>query len=183
MPHTDTELNQESGWRTRALLANELVPLSVSSVPGMGSLSFSSKTGSSFIWLDNHLNYKLIMLWTSSLLAFKLPLKITVGQGEKCGALTLGCQRPVTSKLGRALSAFTAPIYHRCKAVQSPQQRNTLLLLVQWERNNPTLLLLPAGCTRKVRQGLPEAELPYSHPGWVGGSSGGCPGSRQDRGQ
>lgn len=45
-----------------------------SSVPGMGSLSFNSKTGSSFIWLSKYLNYKLIKMWTSSLQALKLHL-------------------------------------------------------------------------------------------------------------
>lgn len=113
------DLNQECGWRTRALHGNELVPLSASSVPGMGSLSFNSKTGSSFIQLDKHLNYKLIKLRTSSLPAPKLPLKVTVGQGEKQGALTLDCQHPAMSKMEIVRSIFTASIYPCCSSANA----------------------------------------------------------------
>lgn len=104
----DTELNQEIWLKTRALQGKTLVPLSVSSVPGMGSLSYNSKTGSSFIWLDKHLNYKLLKLWTFSVHALKLHLKIAVGQAEKRGALTADWQHPATSKLETVRSISTA---------------------------------------------------------------------------
>lgn len=150
----------------------------------MGSLSFNSKTGSSFIWVDKHRNYKLIQLWTSSLHALKLHLKVTVGQGEKRGALTLDCQHPAISKLAKAPSIFTASIYHCCNTAQMPATKEHASAAAPGrERNNPTfLLLLSAGCTRqhwgKVRQAVLKPELPCSRVGWTCGGSGGCPGSR-----
>lgn len=87
----------------------------------MGNLNFNTTTGSSSVCLEKHLNYWCIKLGTSSPHAFKLHLKIAVGQGEKQVVLTLGCKHPATSRLETAREPTVQVAQEGATSIEHPQ--------------------------------------------------------------
>lgn len=87
----------------------------------MGSLNFNTKMGSSSMCLISTRIISVSSWGTSSPHAFKLHLKITVSQGEKRVALTLGCQHPAASRLETAQEPTVQVAQEGATSIEHPQ--------------------------------------------------------------